>query len=836
MLQIRTLGGLALTRGGQVVSGSAAQRRRMAILLLLVHGGAAGVSRDRLLAWLWPESGESRARAALDQALYALRRELGPDALVETTALHVAPGIVTSDALAFEAAVAAGDDAAAVGLYGGPFLDGIHFSDAPELERWAADTRGRLASLHQGALARLAGAAEVGGRWQEAADWRRRALAADPLATGAAIGLARALARSGDRAAALRAAEVHATLVRQELGAEPDPRVRAAAEEDPADERLVAPASAPSSAPPASRSGAAPADLDIPPSAPPRGPWRRTALAVALASALAGVAAVGISLRAAATPRLEPGRVLLAPFENASADAAIAPLGRMAADWLSEGLQRTGLVQVVDLRAPGVDASASRTRGDDGLRALARTYGAGLLVRGSYYRIGDSVYLQARVEDVASGRVVRSVERTPGSLARPAEAVDRMRERTMAALASLVDPRLGAASQAATPPPTYAAYARFVRGIDAATANDFESAIRHFEQASHTDTSFILPQLWSALMWRMIRRCGSVDSVGALVAPRRDRLAPSDRLLLDRVLARCRGDHAGALAAMRRAAEIAPGPEVLFTLAVDAMEANRPREALAALARVSPTSGFLRDTDAHHTIAARSHHLLGQHREELAVARAARAAHPDFTRPILLEATALAALGQPDAAVRVAHDALRYPPQLRLAAGEVMAHTAFELAAHGEGAAARALARETVAWFARTDSTSRALPPSLLSVYDLAGRPDDAWRSATRAVAERPGDPVVLGALGVAAARRGDIVTARRADSLLRAPVAYSLGFPALARARIAAVLGEGERAVALLQESFADGLWYPDLPHSDPAFSRLRDTPAFRAVMQPRD
>jgi hypothetical protein len=186
--------------------------------------------------------------------------------------------------------------------------------------------------------------------------------------------------------------------------------------------------------------------------------------------------------------------------------------------------------------------------------------------------------------------------------------------------------------------------------------------------------------------------------------------------------------------------------------------------------------------------------------------------------------------------MRVAREALRFPRRDRLAAGEVMARTAFELAAHGEAEAARTLAQEAVAWFARADSTGGALPPSLLSVYDFAGRPDDAWRSATRAAAATPGDPTALGALGVAAARRGDVAAARRADSLLRAPVAYSLGFPALARARIAAALGERERAVALLQESFADGLWYPDLPHSDPVFSRLRGTPAFRAVTRPRD
>jgi DNA-binding SARP family transcriptional activator len=206
----------------------------MAVLVLLAHAGPAGVSRDRLLAWLWPESDEPRARAALDQVLYVLRRVLGADTLVETTALHLAPGVLASDALDFEAAAAAGDAAAAVERYGGPFLDGIHFSDAPELDRWVADTRARLSTLHQAALVRLARAAEARDAWRDAAAWWRRAVETDPLAAGAAIGLVRALARADDRAAALRAAEVHAALVREELGSEPDPRVRAAADEGPA--------------------------------------------------------------------------------------------------------------------------------------------------------------------------------------------------------------------------------------------------------------------------------------------------------------------------------------------------------------------------------------------------------------------------------------------------------------------------------------------------------------------------------------------------------------------------------------------------------------------------
>jgi hypothetical protein len=57
---------------------------------------------------------------------------------------------------------------------------------------------------------------------------------------------------------------------------------------------------------------------------------------------------------------------------------------------------------------------------------------------------------------------------------------------------------------------------------------------------------------------------------------------------------------------------------------------------------------------------------------------------------------------------------------------------------------------------------------------------------------------------------------------------------PSFARARIAAALGENDRALALLRAALAEGFWYPGQLHSDPAFARLRDTPAFRTVTRP--
>ena len=81
MFRLRTLGGLTLERDGAPYSGPATQRRRLAILALLAAADAP-VSRDRLMAHLWPEADPERARHSLDDALSALRRELRSDATI----------------------------------------------------------------------------------------------------------------------------------------------------------------------------------------------------------------------------------------------------------------------------------------------------------------------------------------------------------------------------------------------------------------------------------------------------------------------------------------------------------------------------------------------------------------------------------------------------------------------------------------------------------------------------------------------------------------------------------------------------------------------------------
>ena len=70
---------------------------------------------------------------------------------------------------------------------------------------------------------------------------------------------------------------------------------------------------------------------------------------------------VGTRLPFGGTPADEaPPRVVVAAFENQTGDPALAPIGPMTADWITQGLTQTGLVEVLgNLSAMGM---AARTR------------------------------------------------------------------------------------------------------------------------------------------------------------------------------------------------------------------------------------------------------------------------------------------------------------------------------------------------------------------------------------------------------------------------------------------------------------------------------------------
>ncbi len=226
MLEVRVLGGLAADLDGRPVQLPADARAHELLAWLVVAPGPH--ARSALAGRLRPDVGEESARKTLRDAVYELRRALGPagrDAIVATRdQVGLDPARVRADLWEFRRHAAAGELAAAVDGRMGELLAGM---DAD----WVLRARDEHAAELARVLAALAAQAEAAGELGAAAGWARRRLEAEPLGEEAHRELIRLLASAGDRPAALTAATALADRLRRELGVPPSAETRALVED-----------------------------------------------------------------------------------------------------------------------------------------------------------------------------------------------------------------------------------------------------------------------------------------------------------------------------------------------------------------------------------------------------------------------------------------------------------------------------------------------------------------------------------------------------------------------------------------------------------------------------
>lgn len=390
-LVIKTLGGLTVERDGVTCTGAAAQRKHLALLALLGAGGERGVSRDKLVAYLWPDRDADSARHLLNQACYALRRELDqPELFLGTTdLLRLNPGVISSDIQTFEEAVGRRDLARAVTLYAGPFLDGFYIAEAAEFEPWVEAERARAAKRVCEALRELATGATSAGDQRAAAEWWRRLVALDPLSAEAVLGLMHALAAVGERAQAVYHGHAHSILVQRELGTAPASAVSQLIERL----RNRSGDRAPISREPR---GGNPAPA-MTPEARQRHP-RRLFIAGVIVAGAAAVAALAFGI-AHLEQRPRPGSIAVLYFDNLTPDSA----GASFADGLTEELiARIG--QQVSLTVKSRSAVRPYRNTDTSDPAsLGRSLGVAYLVTGSVRGEGDRLRISVELVRASSG-------------------------------------------------------------------------------------------------------------------------------------------------------------------------------------------------------------------------------------------------------------------------------------------------------------------------------------------------------------------------------------------------------------------------------------------------
>jgi TolB-like protein/DNA-binding SARP family transcriptional activator/Flp pilus assembly protein TadD len=596
MLRLQTLGGLALLdESGAAV---ATQRRRLALLALLAAAGERGLTRDKVVAYFWPESSAENARHALEQLLYELRRQVSDKLFLGTDPIALDPKTIETDLGEFRGALSRGAAADAVGYYRGAFLDGLYLRGADAFERWSESERARLAAECRGALEKLARAEAERGDYAREVEWRRKLVALDPLGTQGALDLIRALVAAGDRSGALQYARVYDALVRKELSSAPDAELTELVQQlrDSGDTPSLD-ARTPTPTPRRDQPASGPLRLD---SSHPIASSRIARLAVGLLLGAAVVGFVAITLRGARR-RDDPSSSAAAPSSRYS--LAVLPLknhsDNAAQDYFADGMTEeltTTLSKIQALRVIAHQSVRQFRNSDRPIREIAQRLDVRYIVDASLTVDSDRVRIIATLIDAE-----RDAPLWTERFERERREVMALQHDVALAIANGIEIALTPEDQTrlqgvrVVNPDAYDEYLlATVSRYRASTTNDFREAIRHFVNAIRLDSTY--GPAYSGLAFSLVRsgdRGGARTAVGRALA-----LDPSSaeaHLAAGMLRELADWDWSGAEAAFRESIRLNPGyAEAHYELGLLLMRQRHLEQAMTSIRRavfLAPTSG-----------------------------------------------------------------------------------------------------------------------------------------------------------------------------------------------------------------------------------------------------
>jgi TolB-like protein/DNA-binding SARP family transcriptional activator/Tfp pilus assembly protein PilF len=207
-------------------------KKLAALLAYLACNAPLPQPRQRLANLLWGSHFETQAQQNLRQALFRLRRALGPGVIMsDADEVWLTPGAIDCDAARLEALSREGSRgslAAAADLYQNSLLADVSIVEEA-WEHWVGAERQRLEGLALDAMTAHAAQALHAGNAASAFEVAHRAISLNALREDAHRLIVQALATMGRRAEALKHYEDLVVLLRRELNTEPDAVTRSLA-------------------------------------------------------------------------------------------------------------------------------------------------------------------------------------------------------------------------------------------------------------------------------------------------------------------------------------------------------------------------------------------------------------------------------------------------------------------------------------------------------------------------------------------------------------------------------------------------------------------------------
>ena len=840
MPRLITFGGLSV-QNGAVLNGAANPRIRLAILAVIAAAGARGVRREKLTALFWPDSDDERARNALRQAMFAMKRDIGAgDITLGSADLRLNPEVLSADVADFEVAIRASRWEDAAVLYQGRFLDGVVVREAPEFGRWVDDQQQRYAADFGRALEKAAAAAAARGDFTGAIErWERRS-AHDPLSGRVTLALMEALAANGERERAIHHASIYAKLVRQELEVHPDRAVVAFAfrlrEAPEAPRPSAGHTPVPESKPAVEGEARVATALPGPPEtvgAPPGSARRARPIAWSVVGlAVLSTAILASRLSLTAVP-VQAGLVAVGALEAPSGDTTLRAVGDQVSSSVAQLLAQSKQVHVIELRRTMASAATAHDASPDvALDDLAKSR-AQYLVSGRVHRRNDSVVVVAQIVDATNGRLVHQADPAVAPLASAMTAVAKAGDAIAGAVLALTDTVFSTWSDGQSRPPGYAAHTEFMQGLDALVNQGARAAIPHLLRSMTIDPGFVHAKLWYLEQADLVpAEAVRIDSVRAALAATYRGMSPYDQAAVDRELAFLDGRLEDAYTAARRMVAIAPrSSEAMILLAQASMATRRFQEALRVLHRLGDAPVWLRPLGQRRGWDLEAHRLLRDFDGGIAEWRQSVAEAPDDWRTCGSGIPLLAASGSEAAVDSLITACLRIPDAPPFMGDPwVVAARNFRFGGHAQ-AADRAFEKVVAALKGLDEADPRRRPLLGLTYQELEDWP--RADSILRSIGEL--NPRQRVNLAIAAAHLRDSATVRETLQWLQGRERRRHGRD-MDRAVIQVALGQHTEALASLRLAMEAGVapaWSGWYVRSD--LNPLRGDPRFEELIRPR-
>jgi len=536
---------------------------------------------------------------------------------------------------------------------------------------------------------------------------------------------------------------------------------------------------------------------------------------------------------------LDSNRIAVVPFVNRTGDASLDGLASMTADRLTQGLADLTEIDV----APGSVVAAASAGVDPALVVgeVATSTDSGLVLAGVWDAVGDGLELQATLEDAQRGAVIRAFDPIAATRDAPQEAIATLRDWAQMAVQDHLHDILawGAGDEF----PDYEAY-RIYRGYFESMDSGGQYEIF---KAVVTDPDFIRPRLHVGSLWGPALFGQQKTTMESFYDPAREMpLDPSQQRIVGMLNRRREGRWEDAYRIAREELDRHPADSWRRLLvAYYAGDANRPLATIEAYEAIDwdpLVPGMIRTAVLQK--AADALHRLGRYEEELAVIREAMASGPvsNFGHPLewyeLRALVGLGRLGEVDQRI----DEMLTNPVEEYRDPFTMVMASEELRVHGHPAAATAMAERSLDWWEVHPDVPRRL--DYTAALTLLGRYDDVLEVVEAMATEFPNSQPVLLKTAECLARMGDRERALEIEARLtvlgRAGLHSirgigELGLVEYRSAEIAALLGDADRAVSLLQEAITAGFCDYLHIHRNSAFEPLWDNPEFQEIVRPK-